>query len=129
RALGRETCGVGGLEAGGEGLALAPLPGLRPGGGRGAKGALLLAVDCRDLTIVLGLVSDILRYLQRRRDEAPTLSAVAADLDDLPHLKRAIDRCVDHEGNIRESATPELRDLLHHANALKQKIRAKLEAM
>ena len=36
---------------------------------------------------------------------------------------------MDHEGNIRESATPELRDLLHHANALKQKIRAKLEAM
>src|SRR5207249_11587542 len=67
---------------------------------------------------------------QRRRDEVQTIfSAVVADLDDLPHLKRFLDRCVDHEGNIRESATPELRDLIHHANALKQKIRAKLEAM
>src|SRR2546426_9453625 len=99
------------LEASGEGLPLTTFPDLRLVVERAAKGALLLAVDCRDLTIVLGLVSDILRYLQRRRDEAPTLSAVAADLDDLPHLKRAIDRCVDHEGNIRESATPELRDL------------------
>ena len=125
----RETAEMVALEASGEGLPLTTFPDLRLVVERAAKGALLLAVDCRDLTIVLGLVSDILRYLQRRRDEAPTLSAVAADLDDLPHLKRAIDRCVDHEGNIRESATPELRDLLHHANALKQKIRAKLEAM
>ena len=125
----RETAEMVALEASGEGLPLTSFPDLRLVVERAAKGALLLAVDCRDLAIVLGLVSDILRYLQRRRDEAPTLSAVAADLDDLPHLKRAIDRCVDHEGNIRESATPELRDLLHHANALKQKIRAKLEAM
>ncbi len=125
----RETAEMVALEASGEGLPLTTFPDLRLVVERAAKGALLLAVDCRDLTIVLGLVSDILRYLQRRRDEAPTLSAVAADLDDLPDLKRAIDRCVDHEGNIRESATPELRDLLHHANALKQKIRAKLEAM
>ena len=125
----RETAEMVALEASGEGLPLTTFPDLRLVVERAAKGALLLAVDCRDLAIVLGLVSDILRYLQRRRAEAPTLSAVAADLDDLPHLKRAIDRCVDHEGNIRESATPELRDLLHHANALKQKIRAKLEAM
>ena len=125
----RETAEMVALEASGEGLPLTTFPDLRLVVERAAKGALLLAVDCRDLTIVLGLVSDILRYLQRRRDEAPTLSAVAADLDDLPDLKRAIDRCVDHEGNIRESATPELRDLLHHANALKQKIRAKLESM
>ena len=125
----RETAEMVALEASGEGLPLTSFPDLRLVVERAAKGALLLAVDCRDLAIVLGLVSDILRNLQRRRDEAPTLSAVAADLDDLPDLKRAIDRCVDHEGNIRESATPELRDLLHHANALKQKIRAKLETM
>ena len=125
----RETAEMVALEASGEGLPLTSFPDLRLVVERAAKGAPLLAVDCRDLAIILGLVSDILRYLQRRRDEAPTLSAVAADLDDLPDLKRAIDRCVDHEGNIRESATPELRDLLHHANALKQKIRAKLETM
>jgi len=125
----RETAEMVALEASGEGLPLTTFPDLRLVVERAAKGALLLAVDCRDLAIVLGLVSGILRYLQRRRGEAPTLSAVAADLDDLPDMKRAIDRCVDHEGNIRESATPELRDLLHHANALKQKIRAKLEAM
>ncbi|HZC68592.1 MAG TPA: endonuclease MutS2 [Nitrospirales bacterium] len=125
----RETAEMVALEASGEGLPLTNFPDLRLVVERVAKGAPLLAVDCRDLSIVLGLVSDILRYLQRCRDEAPTLSTVAAELDDLSHLKRSLDRCVDHEGNIRESATPELHDLIHHANALKQKIRAKLEAM
>lgn len=126
----RETAEMVALETSGEGLPLTNFPDLRLVVERAAKGALLQAVDCRDFSIVLGLVSDILRSLQRRRDEAPTLfSAVAAELDDLPHLKRSLDRCVDHEGNIRESATPELRDLIHHANALKQKIRAKLDAM
>ena len=126
----RETAEMVALEASGEGIPLTNFPDLRLVVERAAKGAPLLAVDCRDLSIVLGLVSDVLRCLQRHRDEAPTLfSAVAADLDDLPPLKRSLDRCVDHEGNIRESATPELRDLIHHANALKQKIRTKLEAM
>jgi DNA mismatch repair protein MutS2 len=74
-------------------------------------------------------VADVLRHLTRRKDEAPALSALAAGLDALPDLKRALDRCVDHEGNIRESATPDLRDLAHQANALKQKIRAKLDAI
>ena len=129
QALLRETAEMAALEAGGEGFPLSHFPDLRPGVERAAKGAPLQTVDCRDLSVVLGLVADVVRYLNRRKDDALALSAIAAGLDDLPQLKRTIDRCVDHEGNIRESATPELRDLTHHANALKQKIRAKLDAI
>jgi len=129
RALLRETAEMVALEAAGEGLPLSCFPDLRPVVERAAKGAPLQTVDCRDLSIVLGLTADLVRYLTRRKEDAPAVSALAAGLDDLPHLKRALDRCVDHEGNIRESATPELRDLLHHANGLKHKIRAKLDAI
>jgi len=129
RALLRETAEMAALESGGEGFPLSNFTDLRPVVERAAKGAPLQTVDCRDLSVVLGLVCDVVRYLRRRKDEAPALSAIAAGLDDLPQLKRAIDRCVDEEGNIRESATPELRDLMHHANAYKQKIRAKLDAI
>ena len=125
----RETAEVVALDATGEGLPLSHFPDLRPVVERAAKGAPLQAVDCRDLSVVLGLVSDILRHRNRHRDEAPTVSAIAAGLDDLPELKRAIDRCVDHEGNIRESATPDLRDLIHRATALKQRTRTRLEAI
>ena len=129
RALLRETAEMVALESSGEGFPLSNFPDLRAVVERAAKGAPLQTVDCRDLSVVLGLVADVVRYLHRRTDEAPALAALAAGLDDLPHLKRTIDRCVDHEGNIRESATPELRDLLHQAGAHKQKIRAKLDAM
>lgn len=129
QALLRETAEMAALESSGEGFPLSSFPDLRPVVERAVKGAPLQTVDCRDLSVVLGLVGDVVRYLHRHKDEAPALSAIAAGLDDLPQLKRAIDRCVDHEGNIRESATPELRDLLHHANAYKQKIRAKLDAI
>jgi DNA mismatch repair protein MutS2 len=42
-------------------------------------------------------------------------------------LKQALDASIDTDGSIRESATPELRRLTHHANDLKQQIRDQLE--
>ncbi len=125
----QETAEMVALETTGGGFPLAHFPDLRQIMTRAAKGAPLEAVDFRGLSIVLGLVADILRFLDKRRCEAPALSAIAAGLDGLYPLKLAIDRCIDGEGNIRESATPDLRALTHHANALKQKIRARLEAI
>ncbi|MBI4401116.1 MAG: Smr/MutS family protein, partial [Nitrospirae bacterium] len=74
----------------------------------------------------------VVRYLGRRLDQAPSLVAVAAPLDAVNQLrpvKEAIDRCVDPEGNIRESATPELRRFMHHAHDLKQTMRHRLEVI
>ena len=48
-------------------------------------------------------------------------------LDPLGPLISAIERCIDEEGNVRESATAALLALTHHANALKQRMRTKLE--
>ena len=125
----RETAEMAALEATGDGFPISHFPDLRAVVERAGKGAPLQAVDCRDLSVVLGLVADVIRYLAKRREETPALGVVAAGLDSLAPLKFALDRCVDPEGNIREAATPELRDLFHHANALKQKIRARLEAI
>lgn len=99
---------------------------------RGAKGAVLETHELRDLSVVLGLAFDVVRYLGRQRESAPALwetAAPLAELTDLRHLKEKIDRCVDAEGNIKESATPELRRLLHHAQDLKQQIRRRLESI
>ena len=73
QSLLRETAEMAVLESSGEGLPLSQFPDLRPVVERAAKGAPLQAVDCRDLSIVLGLVADVLRHLTRRKDEAPTL--------------------------------------------------------
>jgi len=108
-------------------------PDLREMLGRVSKGATLEPHELRDLSIALGLAADVTRYVDRRRGEMPALCAAAAPLDGLgptqppARLKTSIDRCVDPEGNIRESATPDLRRLMHHAQALKQSMRRRLE--
>lgn len=107
-------------------------PDIREALGRAAKGAMLEAPELRDLSIVLGIAAEVVRYLARRRDVASALAVAAAPLEALSflrHAKAAIDRCIDPEGNILESATPELRHLMHHAHDLKQTMRRRLEVI
>jgi DNA mismatch repair protein MutS2 len=107
-------------------------PDLRDGLGRAAKDAVLEAPELRDLSRFLGVGHQTLRYLGRRQDQAPALCAISAPLDQLSRalpVKDAIDRAVDAEGNIRESATSELRRLRQLAQGLKQQMRQRLEAI
>jgi DNA mismatch repair protein MutS2 len=107
-------------------------PDLRAVIGRGSKGAVLEAHELRDLALVLGLSFDVVRYLSRHRESAPVLWDTAAPLSDLTHLHHLQDRieqCVDTEGNIKESATPELRRLSQQAQDLKQHMRRRLDAI
>ncbi len=110
-------------------------PDLRDPLGRTAKGALLETHELRDLAVVLGLVGEATRYVRRHREDAPQLWMIAEPLEAAVHLHRldqtraAIERCVDPEGNIRESATPDLRRLMEHAKGLKQTMRHRLEGI
>lgn len=131
----RETAEMVALRESTEPFPTLNFPDLRDALGRAGKGAMLDTHELRDLSIVLGLAADAARYLDRRREEVPALCAAAAPLEGLrpsqpvARLKWNIDRCVDPEGNIRESATPDLRRLMHHAQALKQSMRRRLEVI
>jgi DNA mismatch repair protein MutS2 len=125
----QETAEMVSLQREGGGVPIARFPDIRVIIERAAKGALLNATDLRDLSIVLGLVCDVRHFLRNHQEDAPGLCALAANLEELGPLKLSIDRAIDSEGNILESATPELRALTQHANALKQKIRTRLEAI
>ncbi len=128
----QETREMVSLEERGDPFPSLPFPDLREALGRTAKGAPLESHELRDVSLVLGLVSEIARYLRQRRELVPTLWTVAAPLDEMnqgQQVKVAIDRAVDQEGNIRESATPELRRLTHHAQSLKQQMRHRLDTI
>ena len=125
----RETAEMVSLQREGGGVPIARFPDVRVIIERAAKGALLNAPDLRDLSIILGLACVVRRFLRNHQEDAPGLCALAANLEDLGPLKLSIDRAIDSEGNILESATTELRALTQHANALKQKIRTRLEAI
>jgi DNA mismatch repair protein MutS2 len=111
------------------GLPLAHFPDLRSLVERASKGAVLHAGEFRDIALVLSLASDVERYFRSHHAETPRLSSVAADLAPLVTLRSAIDQTIDADGNIRETATQELRALTQHANALKHKIRARLDTI
>ena len=129
RAALEETAEMVSLERGSAGLPMAHFPDVRSIIERAAKGALLNAPDLRDLSVVLGLVAEVHRFLKNHQNDTPRLWTLGTNLDDLGPLKSAIDHAIDPDGNILESATPELRALTRHASSLKQKIRARLEAI
>jgi DNA mismatch repair protein MutS2 len=109
-----------------------PFPDLREVLSRGSKGAVLEGHELRDLSVVLGLTFDVVRYLGRQRESASALWETAApilEVSQLHDLRERIERCVDADANIKESATPELRRLSHHAHDLKQQMRRRLEGI
>src|SRR6185295_2228367 len=124
-----ETAEMVSLEQGSGGMPMAHFPDVRSIIERAAKGAFLNAPDLRDLSIVLGLVAEVHSFLKRHQNDAPRIAALATNLDDLEPLKSAIDHAIDPDGNILESATPELRLLTRQASSFKQKIRVRLEAI
>ena len=102
---------------------------LHPALTRSEKGASLEAQELRALSVMLGLSEAVRRCLSFHRTKAPTLASYLGNLADLSWVKSAIDRCVDGEGHILESATPTLRQYIQEVQELKQRIRHRLEHM
>ena len=128
----QETAEMMALQGSGEPFPALSFPDVREAVDRAAKGAPLETHELRDVSAGLGLAADVIRYLGRHRETIPVLSVAARALEplfDLHQLKTSIDRAVDAEGNIRESATPELRHLTRHAAGLKQQMRHRLDTI
>lgn len=125
----RETAEMVSMQQQGDPFPSLSFPDVRPVLARAVKGAALETHDLRDLALVLEIAAEAARYVRRRRELVPTLAEVAAPLDELQSVRQAIDRCIDPEGSIRESATPELRRLTRHAQDLKHNMRGRLEVI
>lgn len=94
---------------------------------RAIKGAVLEGHELRDCSRMLGIVAEVRRYLVQHREAAPALAERGAELDEHPWVKSAIDRCIDEEGSLLYSATPELRRLHQQAQDLKQRMRHRID--
>jgi DNA mismatch repair protein MutS2 len=97
---------------------------------RASKGGVLEAPELRDCSIVVALMEAVDRWLRAHRVEAPALAHFIAPLcltARVRSIKLAIEAAIQPEGSIKESATPELRRLTHHAQQLKQEMRGRLD--
>lgn len=114
-----------------------PVPGLifadvREVLSRASKGGVLEAIELRDCVVVVALLEDVDCFMARHQSEAAALAEVTAPLyvvKGLGAIKRAIDHAIQPDGSIKDSASPELRRLTHHAQSLKQEMRQQLDQM
>jgi len=99
---------------------------------RAGKGGELETHELRDCTVVMSLMQEIERYVTSYATHVPALASLAEPLFGVKSLRQvqsAIEGAIQPDGAIKESATPELRRLIHHAQALKQNMREHLERM
>lgn len=126
----QETTEMVGLLAGSEPVPALSFPDIRDLLIRASKGGVLEAQELRDCGIVLALMEELDRYMGRQQAAARALTQITVPLqsvESLRVLKLAIEVAIQPDGSIKESATPELRRLTHHAQDLKQEMRHHLD--
>lgn len=126
----QETAEMVQLQEGTDPVPTLSFPDIREPLARASKGAALEAHELRDHALALALWDEAQRYLGRHVQDAPTIAAAAEVLRsgrELKGISHALDVAIHPDGSIKESATPELRRLTHHANDLKQQIRHQLD--
>ena len=99
---------------------------------RAAKGGVLETQELHACGVVLALIEEVAVYTRRHQQRAPALASLLESLhvlNDLRALRPAIEAAIQPDGSMKESATPELRRLTHHAQGLKQDMRHRLDQM
>jgi DNA mismatch repair protein MutS2 len=93
-----------------------PLEGIMDIGPAAAKlsvaGSVLTPVELLHTAVTLGVGRRIRQFFERQRDgrpDLPLLRGLAAGIRPLKHLEDAVHAAVDDQGEVRDSASPELR--------------------
>ena len=81
--------------------------------------------QCLDVLKLLRVVRDVHRVLGKLAD-SPLLKILGGRLDPLPSFLKELGRCIDDEGEIKENASPELKQAIRDVWAAKQKLEAKI---
>jgi DNA mismatch repair protein MutS2 len=126
----QETTEMARMLESGEPMPAVVFPDIREALTRAGKGGDLEAQELRDCALVLALMEEVDRLMNGCRAEAPALAQVVEPLHGtkgLRPIRLAIEVAIQPDGAIKESATPELRRLTHHAQGLKQEMREQLE--
>ena len=84
--------------------------------------------QCLSLIKLLRLCRNLCRE-KDKKSVYPHLHAWLEKLDPLKEFLEELVRCVDDEGNIRENATPELRQALRNADTAKSKLEDRLQRL
>jgi DNA mismatch repair protein MutS2 len=83
----------------------------------------------RDIASTLGAARVLRKFLSRRRDRAPALYLSCSTDPTLDDVIEALERAIERDGTLSDSASPDLGRLRGEVSALRARIVARLEAL
>ncbi len=86
---------------------------------------ILAADQCLKFLKLLRLCQALKKTLEKK-DDAPLLQSLSLNLDPLPPLLKEIGKCISDDGEIKEDATPELKQAIRDVAAAKQKLEGRI---
>jgi DNA mismatch repair protein MutS2 len=126
----QETTEMVGLLEGNDPVPALSFPDIREQLTRSKKGGVLEAGELRDCATVLTLMAEVERYAASHQDRIQTLVRTMEPLrvtKSLQGVLKAIEGAIQSDGSMKDTASPELRRLTHHALELKHEMRQRLE--
>ncbi|HIG72322.1 MAG TPA: hypothetical protein EYG46_03475 [Myxococcales bacterium] len=99
---------------------------LRIGLRRAEMGGTLTGPQLLDVSKSIETVARVVKYLAARKETAPLLADLSATIDNDPRLARDIDACLEPSGEVRDSASPELKQARRNASDLGSQLQRRL---
>jgi DNA mismatch repair protein MutS2 len=94
---------------------------------RARKGGVLAGEDLLGLRATLAAMRETAEFLAARREQAPRLAALAAPVVDQASLERRIEAALEPSGEVRDAASPELRDARREGRSVAAEIQQRLD--
>lgn len=126
----QETTEMVGLLGGSDPVPSLSFPDIREQLVRSRKGGVLEAGELRDCAVMLTVMAEVERYAESHSGEIHALIRLLEPLQitkSLTGVLRAIEGAIQSDGSMKDTASPELRRLTHHAQDLKHEMRQRLE--
>jgi DNA mismatch repair protein MutS2 len=83
-------------------------------------------VSCLQAAHHLRLARDLKKYF-KKQDDTPLLKQLSDLLDPIPQFLKEIERCLDADGEIKENASPELKQAVRNAATARQNLETSLK--
>lgn len=111
------------------GLPLGGIHDVRPSVEKAAIGALLEPADLLEIAGALQSGRRLKAFVVKRADQCPTLAEIAANIKEFPRIEEAVQEAIGENGEVRDTASPELARIRSRLKATHARMMDKLHSI